>query len=799
MGQGVPVGLACSLVGVMPRVAVTAVLAAVGLRRACAQFQFSRHLQMAPLQELFTYTDLESAYLGLGPESWLTGDEPASPGAFQGEDCDSSCRTTEPSVPVIDQCDSGVPCALQASDGKLYRLLDGYSAVTVADIVADADGNIDWADYCQLDFLALPEGWSVAPSTAFVRTQVVAALPWSTPSLCLANAICYATSDGNYDPGEESRTSYYGVPWVAAAQFEPRASYTWDMEYTEDDSHLIGTVNEADADALRPVACNERILIVHDPDPDLVSSLQGNGNLVDPAQANPLAGADADADNAGADTGGDTVDPAEETPPSPPHPPSPSPCPATVGIENPDTLTVDGNDYRLLQATTDDVNRVGDACQETALCMPEGWTIAPRTDHVISTVIAVHPWGTHGVCVADGSCWYTSSEGSLAGTLDRDPGYIIYDGDTVRPDACNEQILLVRPTPAGGRRQLQSRDLTLSCDSCCQCPCGQQIELASPSAAQDTCTAPAPRYLPPANTPEYRDPAADAMVNSLGPTYFQHNVIRAYRFAYTTGLKGTAMQFVGNSFETTPDAVINIGAYKGTADMLCADYMGSCNGCECYPHWLNMIETEESAIPDLHSYILGLDEHGRLGFGGLAYMASDGSPTTFASSRIDYYVWATFPNSTTCRYGMEKKNAPRAPRAPNLYGGTNVHAQLTRTGRGKLDSVCSVQRALAVAKVHREYLVGLESCTIVSARREAIVTPKSSRCLQTVLSTGNPVAICAKYVLMVERRTLTRSLATVRPSVRICAGCVATIGMVGNSMRIQNHAFDARMRSVALT
>jgi hypothetical protein len=138
-----------------------------------------------------------------------------------------------------------------------------------------------------------------------------------------------------------------------------------------------------------------------------------------------------------------------------------------------DTLAVDGEVYRLLDATANDVDRTGEdgSCQDFFLCVPTGWSIAPRSDDIIATVIAQHQWGTHGLCVADGSCWYTAFQGTDAGTEDRAPGYIIEDSQSgdVMVDGCSEQILLIRnaTTAPGsgtgdgygttGRRQLHTR------------------------------------------------------------------------------------------------------------------------------------------------------------------------------------------------------------------------------------------------------------------------------------------------------------------------------------------------------
>ena len=60
-----------------------------------------------------------------------------------------------------------------------------------------------------------------------------------------------------------------------------------------------------------------------------------------------------------------------------------------------ETLTVGSDVYRLLEGTAYDVDRSGadGSCQQGSLCVPTGWSIAPRTDDVINNVIATHEWG----------------------------------------------------------------------------------------------------------------------------------------------------------------------------------------------------------------------------------------------------------------------------------------------------------------------------------------------------------------------------------------------------------------------
>jgi hypothetical protein len=134
-----------------------------------------------------------------------------------------------------------------------------------------------------------------------------------------------------------------------------------------------------------------------------------------------------------------------------------APAPAPLQDFDEDLAIIQGGngfEYMLLDGSLpDDVatdcnsGTPSNCCQTEPILVPQGWTVATRSDFVIENIIAMHPWRTHGVCLIDGTCWYVAGQGSATGTLDR-TDWIISSPMGIGPAACHERILLERPTCA---------------------------------------------------------------------------------------------------------------------------------------------------------------------------------------------------------------------------------------------------------------------------------------------------------------------------------------------------------------
>ena len=109
--------------------------------------------------------------------------------------------------------------------------------------------------------------------------------------------------------------------------------------------------------------------------------------------------------------------------------------------------TLSADHFYLLDGTDPSDQTVG--CQENYLPVPAGCEIAPRSSDVIADVISHNYWGTHGVCVADGTCWW-GLHGTV-GTQDCSLGAGGFQTTTIggvvhfKPPCCSERILLYCP------------------------------------------------------------------------------------------------------------------------------------------------------------------------------------------------------------------------------------------------------------------------------------------------------------------------------------------------------------------
>ena len=110
----------------------------------------------------------------------------------------------------------------------------------------------------------------------------------------------------------------------------------------------------------------------------------------------------------------------------------------------PNATTSCGN-YVILDGTSRDDTSQG--CQDEYMTIPSGCVIAPRTDENIA-MIAEYYWGTHGICLADGTCWWGLHGGGGAGTQDCSQGSDGFQTTTIdgevayMPPCCSERILL---------------------------------------------------------------------------------------------------------------------------------------------------------------------------------------------------------------------------------------------------------------------------------------------------------------------------------------------------------------------
>ena len=118
-----------------------------------------------------------------------------------------------------------------------------------------------------------------------------------------------------------------------------------------------------------------------------------------------------------------------------PPPPAPSPPPPLVFNAG----------FWILDGTSRDDTSQG--CQEEYLTIPDDCVIAPNTPEVLE-LIAQHYWGTHGVCVDDGSCYWGLHGGGSVGNQDCSSSMDGFHTTTIggetayRPPCCLERILL---------------------------------------------------------------------------------------------------------------------------------------------------------------------------------------------------------------------------------------------------------------------------------------------------------------------------------------------------------------------
>jgi surface protein len=119
-------------------------------------------------------------------------------------------------------------------------------------------------------------------------------------------------------------------------------------------------------------------------------------------------------------------------------------CDCECGAWDPDCDDSSIN-YVILDGTSRDDTSEG--CQENYMTIPSSCAIAPRTDENIA-MIAEYYWGTHGICLADGTCWWGLHGGNGAGSQDCSAGSDGFqtstiDGDVAyKPPCCQERILL---------------------------------------------------------------------------------------------------------------------------------------------------------------------------------------------------------------------------------------------------------------------------------------------------------------------------------------------------------------------
>ena len=121
--------------------------------------------------------------------------------------------------------------------------------------------------------------------------------------------------------------------------------------------------------------------------------------------------------------------------------------------------------YVILDCTSR--NDISQGCQDEYMTIPSGCAIAPRTDENIA-MIAQYYWGTHGICLADGTCWWGLHGGAGAGTQDCSHGANGFQTTTIdgevayKPPCCSERILLAC-TNSCYRRHLHHHRQTRLC------------------------------------------------------------------------------------------------------------------------------------------------------------------------------------------------------------------------------------------------------------------------------------------------------------------------------------------------
>ena len=99
-----------------------------------------------------------------------------------------------------------------------YVVYDGHAWATLD----AADPQASGYSGCQNYWLALPEGWEVAPASNAVRTNVIGAYGWGTDVLVAANGEAYSTATAvrhGWSPG-----TYYRSGWLEQNSNEYKTS-----------------------------------------------------------------------------------------------------------------------------------------------------------------------------------------------------------------------------------------------------------------------------------------------------------------------------------------------------------------------------------------------------------------------------------------------------------------------------------------------------------------------------------------------------------------------------------------------
>lgn len=87
-----------------------------------------------------------------------------------------------------------------------------------------ADPQESGSTACQNYWLALPEGWQVAPEPdAGVRANVIGAFPWGTDTLVAANGASYFTANGARYVGWNPGDVFYSSGWLQQNSNEYKA------------------------------------------------------------------------------------------------------------------------------------------------------------------------------------------------------------------------------------------------------------------------------------------------------------------------------------------------------------------------------------------------------------------------------------------------------------------------------------------------------------------------------------------------------------------------------------------------
>ena len=123
-------------------------------------------------------------------------------------------------------------------------------------------------------------------------------------------------------------------------------------------------------------------------------------------------------------------------------------------------ITYNGKKYAALDGwSPTDYSSQG--CQSTPLSLPSGWSIAQNNAASIA-VIAMYPWGTDLMVLADGSQYYTDNDRFSGMAGQSRPWYCCYDGPTplqqsadlygnaqYAVNACERRILIINTCAPG--------------------------------------------------------------------------------------------------------------------------------------------------------------------------------------------------------------------------------------------------------------------------------------------------------------------------------------------------------------